>query len=179
MFLGWRHWAPPGPHLFFCFLLKGIEFSKYRRKGGANISRGIADLSFDLHLYYRKAEPQNYVTVMWNCVTVKSRELMPEFHVPMLESLIEIREGGIQLSKEDVIRVDGVVDDISSNIFNVTLTNGRIVYRNKWHRAAKAAFFSAFLGNQISCTSQIRVFKCSHRDEYYDNKVLRCHLLYM
>ena len=52
---------------------------------------------------------------------------MPEFHVPMLESLIEIREGGIQLSKEDVIRVDGVVDDISSNIFNVTLTNGQTI----------------------------------------------------
>ena len=38
-----------------------------------------------------------------------------------------IREGGIQLSKEDVIRVDGVVDDISSNIFNVTLTNGQTI----------------------------------------------------
>ena len=60
-------------------------------------------------------------------MTVKSRELMPDFHVPMLESLIEIREGGIQLSKEDVIRVDGVVEDISSNIFNVTLTNGQTI----------------------------------------------------
>ena len=31
------------------------------------------------------------------------------------------------MSKEDVIRVDGVVDDISSNIFNVTLTNGQTI----------------------------------------------------
>ena len=31
------------------------------------------------------------------------------------------------MSKEDAIRIDGVVDDISSNVFNVTLTNGQTV----------------------------------------------------